>query len=172
MGIRRVRCGCGSSSGRREPEEGGDDDGFDAEVEAVEDLLEAGVGVQGGAEVHADVGEGVAPGPGADEGVEVEAQLVHLGDAGGEGDEGADDGEHAADEDGDGAEAEEEVVDEVEVAAGEEEVAAVALDHGASAAGADPVGGDGAEVGGERGDGGEEDELRAGCGRGRSRRAA
>ena len=76
----------------------------------------------------------------------MEADLVHAGDAGGKGDEGADDGEHASEEDGDGAVAGEEAVDEVEVAAAEEEVAAVALDHGAASAGADPVGGDGADV--------------------------
>ena len=68
-------------------------------------------------------------------------------------------GQHATDEDGDGAVAVEEVVDAVEVAAAEEEIAAVALDHRAATAGADPVGGDGAEVGGERRDGGEEDEV-------------
>ena len=111
------------------------------------------------AELHADVGERVAPGPGTDEGVDVEAKLVHLRDAGGKGDEGANDGEHAADQHGDGAVAVEEVIDEVEIAAAEEDVAAVALDHGASAACADPVGGDGAEVGGEGCDGCEEDEV-------------
>ena len=79
--------------------------------------------------------------------------------AGWKGDEGADDGEHTADEDGDGAEAVEEVVDAVEVVAAEEEVAAIALDHGASTARSDPVGGDGAEVGGERGYCGEDDEV-------------
>ena len=117
------------------------------------------------AELHADVGERVAPGPGADEGVEVEAELVHLRDAGGKGDEGADDGQHAADEDGDGAEAVEEVIDAVEVVAAEEEIAAVALDHGAAAACADPVGGDGAEVRGQGCDGCEEDEVDCVCAR-------
>jgi len=142
-----------------EPEEGGDDDDFDGEMEAVEDFFEVGVGVPGCAERHADVGENVAPGPGADEGVDVESQLVHLGDAGGKGDEGADDREHAADEDGDRAEAREEVIHAVEVVAAEEEIAAVAFDHRASAACADPVGGDGAEVGGEGSDGCEDDEV-------------
>jgi len=49
--------------GDYEPDEADDDDGFYAEVEAVEDLFEAGVGVPGGTELHADVGEGVAPRP-------------------------------------------------------------------------------------------------------------
>jgi len=53
----------------------------------------------------------------------------------------------------------EEAVDEIEVAAAEEDEAAVTLDHGTTAASADPVGGDGAEVGGERGDGREENKL-------------
>ncbi len=115
-------------------------------MEAVEDLFEAGVGVPACAQLHAYPGEDVAPGPGADEGVDVEAELVHLGHACGEGDEGADDGKHSADEDGDGAEAGEEVIDTVEVVAAEEEIAAVALDHGTAAAGSDPVGGDGADI--------------------------
>ena len=66
--------------GGDEPEDAGDENEFDAEVEAVEDGFEAGVGVPAVAELHADVGEGEAPGPGADEGVEVEAKLVHLRD--------------------------------------------------------------------------------------------
>ncbi len=53
------------------------------EVEAVEDGFETGIGVPACAEPHADVGEDVAPWPGADEGVEVEADLVHPGDASG-----------------------------------------------------------------------------------------
>ncbi len=48
---------------------------FYAEMEAVEDLFEAGVGIPSGAQLHADVGEGVAPGPGADEGIDMEAEL-------------------------------------------------------------------------------------------------
>ena len=89
----------------------------------------------------------------------MELPLVHLCDACGKGDEGADDGQHAADEDGDGAEPVEEMVDAVEVVAAEEEIAAVALDHGASAARSDPIGGNRAEVRGERGCGGEEDKV-------------
>ncbi len=49
-----------------------------------DDLSRRRVGVPGCAELHAGPGEGVAPGPGADEGVDVEAELVlilggHLG---------------------------------------------------------------------------------------------
>ncbi len=58
----------------------------------------------------------------------------------------------------------EEVVDAVEVAAAEQEIASVAFDHGAAAACTDPVGGDGAEVRGERSDGGEQDQLPLGVG--------
>src|SRR5271170_3446402 len=111
-----------------EPEEAGDEDQFDCEVEAMEDFLEAGVGVPRCAELHANVRQRVAPGPGADEGVDVEAELVHLRDTGGKCDEGAEDGKHAANEYGDGAEAVEEMVDTVEVVAAEEEEAAVAFD--------------------------------------------
>jgi len=76
----------------------------------------------------------------------VEAELVHLRDAGGKGDEGANDGEHAADKDSDGAKAVEEMVDAVEVVAAEEKIAAVALDHGAASVGSDPIGGNGAKI--------------------------
>ncbi len=142
-----------------EPEEAEDEDGFDAEVEAVEDLFEAGVGIELGAELHADIGKHIAPRPRADESVEMKAELVHLRDTGGKGDEGPDDGKHASDEDGDRAKASEEVVDEVEVAAAEEQIAAVALDHRTASASADPVGGDRAEVRGQRGHGRQDDEL-------------
>jgi len=87
--------------GDDEPEETGDEDEFDTEVEALEDGFETRVGVELRAELHADVGEHVTPGPGADEGVDVETELVHLCYASGKGDEGANDGEHASDEDGD-----------------------------------------------------------------------
>ncbi len=149
-----------------EPDDAGDENQLHSQVKAVEELLEARIGVPLAAEFHADVGEGVAPGPGADEGVDVEADLVHLRDTGGKGDEGANDGEHAADEHGDGTEAGEEVIDQVEVAPAEEEIAAVALDHGAASASADPVGGDGAEVGGQGRDGRKDDEVQLRVGEG------
>ena len=152
--------------GDDEPEEGKDDDGFDTEVEALEDLLEARIGVELRAELHADIGQDVAPGPGAEKGVEMKAELVHPGNAGGKGDEGTDDGEHASDEHGDGAEAVEEAVNEVQIAAAEQEIAAVALNHGPTSACANPVRGDGSEIGGERGHGGEEDELHLRMGEG------
>lgn len=49
--------------GDYEPDEAYDDDGFYADVKAVEDLFEAGIGVPGCAELHANVGKSVAPGP-------------------------------------------------------------------------------------------------------------
>ena len=125
----------------------------------MEDGFETRIGVPLVAEFHADVGQGVAPGPGTDKSVDVEANLVHLGNAGGKSDECTDDGEHAADQDGDGAVPCEEVIDAVEIALAEEHVAAVALDHGASAPRADPVGGDGTEIGGKGCDGRQDDEV-------------
>src|ERR1700723_2114916 len=99
-------------------------------MEAMEDLFEARVGLPGCAELHADVGEGVAPGPGADEGVDVEAELVHLRDTGGEGDECADDRQHATYKHSDGAEAGEEMIDTGEgVPAGGGKIA-IAFAHG------------------------------------------
>ena len=145
--------------GDDEPEKSSDEDEFDGDVKAVEGVFEPRVGVPRCAELHADVGKRVAPGPGADEGVDVKAKLVHLGDAGRKGDKGADDWQHAANKNGDGAEASEKMIDSVEVVSTEQEIAAVAFDHWASAACANPVGGDGAEVGGEGCDGCENDEL-------------
>ena len=159
MGLSRFSADAVLPMGSNEPGDADDEDEFDAEMEAVKDFLEAGIGVPGGAKAHADVSEGVAPGPGADEGVEVEAELVHPGNAGGKGNKGADNRKHAADEDGDGAEPVEEVIDQVKIAAAEKHVAAIALYHGPAAAGADPVGRNGAYVGGERGNGGKQDEL-------------
>jgi len=94
----------------------------------------------------------------------VEADLVHLGHARREGDEGANDRQHAAQKYRDGAVAIEEVVNKIEVATAEQQVASVALDHGAAAAGTDPVGRDGANVRGQRSQGGEDDEVHAGVG--------
>lgn len=128
-------------------------------MEALEDGLEAGIGVPSIAELHADVGERIAPGPGADEGVDVEADVVHPGDAGGQGDEGANNGQEAADQDRDGTVAGEEALGEIEIVRGEQDVSAEAFDHGAAAARTDPVGRDGAKIGGEGTDGGKEDEL-------------
>ena len=132
--------------GSDKPEECGNENKFDREMEAVEDGLETGIAVPGCAEFHADPRERVAPWPRADKGIDVEAELVHLCDAGRKGDEGADDGQHAADENSDGTVSVEEAVDKVKIAATEEEIAAVAFDHGASAACADPIGRDRAKI--------------------------
>ena len=145
--------------GDDEPDDACEVDDFYRVVDAVEDFFEAGIGVPLGAELHADVGEGVVHQGRADEGVDVELPLFILATLAGKGDEGADDRQHAPDEDGDGAEAVEEVIYAVQVVAAEKEIVAVALDHGAPAAGADPVGRDGAEVRGEGGYGCQEDEV-------------
>lgn len=46
-----------------EPDETEDNDCFNAEMKTVEDFFEAGIGVELGAELHADVGKYVAPRP-------------------------------------------------------------------------------------------------------------
>lgn len=46
-----------------EPDDADEEDGFDGDVEAMEELLELGIGVPGETKPHADIGEGVAPGP-------------------------------------------------------------------------------------------------------------
>lgn len=94
----------------------------------------------------------------------METELVHLRDTGGEGNEGADDGKHSANEDSDRAEASEEVIDEIEVAAAEQKIAAIALDHRSASSRAYPVGRNGAEIRGKRGNGGQDDELELGVG--------
>ncbi len=141
--------------GPDEPDDGGDDEDFDAEVEAVEGGFEAGVGVPGLAELHADPGEDKAPGPGSEEGIEMEAELRHAGDAGGQGDEGADDGQEASEEDGDAAVLAEEVLGAGEVVGIEEDEAAPAGDEGAAAVCADPVSDEGAEIAAEGAGGGD-----------------
>ncbi len=111
------------------------------------------------AELHADVSKKEAPGPGADEGVEMKAQLRHAGDAGGQGDEGADDGQQARDEDRDAAVALEVVLGAVEIVAAEENVFAEAFDGGTAAPGTEPVGRDGAEVAADGSGGGDPEEI-------------
>ena len=61
---------------------------FDPEMKAVKCLLEARVGVPLLAQLHAGIGEDEAPRPRTDEGIDVKAELRHLGDACREGDEG------------------------------------------------------------------------------------
>ena len=145
--------------GDDEPEEASDDDKFHAEVEAVEDGFEAGVGIPLVAQLHADVGQRIAPRPGADKRVDMKANLVHFGNACGKGDESTNDGEHATDQHGDGTVACEEMIDTIEIALAEEQVAAVALDHGASTPRANPIGRDGAEIRCQRCDGCQDDEI-------------
>ena len=56
-----------------EPNDAGNKNQLDTKVEAVKDGFEARIRLPFVAELHAYVSENVAPGPGADEGVEVEA---------------------------------------------------------------------------------------------------
>lgn len=89
----------------------------------------------------------------------MEANLAHAGDAGGEGDEGADDGEETSEEDGDATILLEEALDAVEVVAREEDETAEALDGGPAAEGTEPVGGDGAEIAADGSSGGDPEEF-------------
>src|SRR5580658_5422737 len=132
-----------------EPDDADDENELYAEMEAMEDSLESRVGIPLSSELHSDVGQRVAPGPRADESIDVETKLVHLRDAGRKGNEGANDGEHPPYQYGDGAVVGEEAVYAIEIAPTEEHVAAVTFDHGASAVRTHPVGRDGAEVGGQ-----------------------
>jgi len=142
-----------------EPDDGGDQDELYSQVEAVEDLLESWIGVPLVPELHADVGEGKAPGPGADEGVKVKAELGHAGDASREGDKGPNDGKQATDDYGSAAVLRKEVFGAIEVVTAEEEEAAEALDGRTPAPATDPVRRDGAEVAADGTGGGDPEKL-------------
>src|SRR5579864_8604441 len=62
------------------------------------------------AELHTEICESQAPGPGSEESIEVKTGARHAGDAGGERDERSDNGQQAADEDGEVSPAPEEAV--------------------------------------------------------------
>src|SRR4051812_8764704 len=98
-------------------------------MKALEDRFEAWVGVPFVAQFHAYVSERVAPRPGSDKRIDVEAELVHLCDARRQGDEGTDDGKHASDQDRNRTILREEVVSQIEVALAEQDVAAITLHH-------------------------------------------
>src|SRR5690242_9483713 len=59
-----------------------DDPRDDNAVEPVHEVLEAGIGVPALAQPLADIGERIAPGPGAQERIDLEPRLGHAGDAG------------------------------------------------------------------------------------------
>jgi hypothetical protein len=84
-------------------------------------------------ELHSRIGEAEAPGPRAEECIEVEAEARHARDSRGKRDEGADDGEKASDEDCDLAVFVEEAIGEFEVVFVEQDVTAVFLDERTSA---------------------------------------
>jgi hypothetical protein len=143
----------------KKPDDAGDENKFDTEMEAMEDGLEAWVRLPAVAEFHADVREKEAPGPRTDEGIEMKAKLRHTGDTSGQGDEGADNGEQTSNEDGDAAIALEVVFGAVKVVATEENVFAKAFDGGTAAPGTEPVGGDRAEVATDGSCGGYPEEI-------------
>src|SRR5437764_7020358 len=122
------------------PNGAADDDGDDYAVETMHEGLEAGIGVPALSELLADIGESIAPGPGAQERIELELSLRHARDACGERDEGADHRQQPADEDGDAAEAPEEPLDHLELALAHQHDAAPALDQRPAAPIADRVG--------------------------------
>src|SRR5262249_393833 len=123
-----------------EPDRAGKDKPDDHEIELVEDAAQPRIGAPLVAELHADPGEAEAPGPGADEGVEVEAQQRHPRDPGGKGDERPDRGQQPADQHGQVAPAVEEIFGAVEILVAHQEIAAPAVDNGAAAALAQLIG--------------------------------
>jgi hypothetical protein len=86
------------------------------------------------------------PDRGTEEGIDVEAKLVHTRDACGQRDKGANHWQQATDEDGDPSVAREEVFGAVEVAVVEQHEAAIFCNKGPAAISADPVGNERAEV--------------------------
>src|SRR5215469_2523961 len=118
------------------------DDQQDQRIEAMEPHLQARIGLPLLAQLHADISQGKAPRPRADESVDVELQAIHTRDAGGKRDEGANHREQTCDEYRDCSAAFEEAVGDGELAMAEEDVAAVALDQRAPAEVTDLVGKD------------------------------
>src|SRR5947207_2360344 len=82
------------------PNGAADDDSDDNAVETMHEGLEAGIGVPALSELLANIGESIAPGPGAQERIELELSLRHARDACGERDEGADHRQQPADDEG------------------------------------------------------------------------
>src|SRR5512146_2108975 len=93
------------------PDDRQGEDRDDQHVEAVENLAQGRIGLPTPAELRADIGEREAPRPGAEEGIDLEFELRHAGDAGRKRNKGAHHGEEPADEHGDAAETVEEAVD-------------------------------------------------------------
>jgi hypothetical protein len=80
-------------------------------------------------QMKARIGEAEAPGPGAEEGIDVEFHQRHAGDAGRQRDECPHPRQHPGHEDGGAAVAGEEAVGPSEVAAAHQEIATPALDE-------------------------------------------
>src|SRR4051794_8060798 len=83
--------GCGSGRGsdcfgadailpvrNDEPHKSHHDHQLDRQMEAMEDRLESRIAIPGRSQLHTEICQGVAPWPRTDEGVDVEASLVHL----------------------------------------------------------------------------------------------
>src|SRR5581483_8809426 len=93
--------------------------------------------------------------------IDVETQTRHAGDAGGQRDEGADDGKQASEKDGGVAPALEEAVGVLEVAGSEQDVTAVALHQPSPAEVADLVGDHRSQVAAEGAGGGGPEQAEA-----------
>src|SRR5579863_9112822 len=86
-----------------EPDDRREETQLNNEMKAMEPLVETRVGMPRFAESHTHVGQGVTPGPRADECVEMEPQLRHFCDTGRKCYEGAHDWKQAAEKNGNGA---------------------------------------------------------------------
>ena len=128
-------------------------------VEAVQHLLEQGVAVPALAQFEPGIRQRIAPEPGAEEGINLELDLVHAGDARGQCYEGADDRQKPAHEHGDAAEALEEPVRPVQIPPAHQDVRAPAVDEGPAAVKSDRISDRRADIAAERACGGDQEEI-------------
>jgi len=119
-------------------------------VEPVQDFLEQGVAVPALAQFEPDIRQRIAPGPGAEEGVDLELELGHAGDARGQCYEGADDRQKPAHEHGDAAVALEEPVRPVEIAPAHQHISAPSVDERPAAVISGRVSDGGTDIAAER----------------------
>src|SRR5690348_17310725 len=110
------------------------------DVEALHDRAQARIAVPLFAQFVTDIGERKTPRPRADEGIDLEFDLRHAGDAGRQRDERSHDWQEPADQNGDAAVAREEIVRPVELAPAYQHIAAPTLDKRPAAVVADGIG--------------------------------